>query len=182
MRFEELGVPGVQVIEIDRHDDERGFFGRVWDAEEFRARGLNPVVAQVNVGFNTRAGTLRGMHFQRPPWAEAKLIRCTRGAVFDVAADLRPDSPARFRWAGLELSMDDHRMLYVPEGCAHGYLTLTDDAEITYLTSQVYRPEAAAGVRYDDPALSIRWPADVEVISERDRAWPLLKAGAQPAK
>lgn len=175
MRFQELALPGVHLIEIEKRRDQRGFFGRAWDGEEFRARGLSSAVAQVNVGFSLSAGTLRGMHVQRDPFAEAKLVRCTRGAVYDVAVDLRPGSATHRRWVGVELTMDDHRMVYVPEGFAHGYLTLSDDAEVTYQTSQPYRPESAWGVRHDDPALSIEWPIGVRVISEQDRSWPLLQ-------
>ena len=133
---------------------------------------------QENVGFSGRAYTLRGLHFQQAPYEEVKLVRCTAGAVWDVAVDLRERSPTYRRWAGVELSAADRNMLYVPEGCAHGYLTLTDEAETRYLTSQYYEPEAASGLRYDDPALGIRWPADVVVVSEADLGWPLLETSA----
>jgi dTDP-4-dehydrorhamnose 3,5-epimerase len=174
VRFRETELAGVFVIVLEPFEDERGFFARSWSPEEFEARGLNPTIAQVNVGFNARRGTLRGLHYQRPPFEEAKLVRCTRGAIHDVAVDLRPGSTTFRRSVASELSMDNHRMMYIPEGCAHGYLTLTDDAEITYQTSQAYAPEAATGARYDDPALGIEWPIAIEVISEQDRSWALL--------
>jgi dTDP-4-dehydrorhamnose 3,5-epimerase len=169
-------LPGVFVVEPQKLVDERGFFARTWCRESFESRGLNPVVAQANIGFSPRRGTLRGLHFQVEPYAEAKLVRCSRGVVHDVAVDLRPESETFLGWVGLTLSADTHRMLYVPEGCAHGYLTLTDDAEVSYQTSQPYVPEAASGRRYDDPALGIEWPIAVEVISEQDRSWPLLSS------
>ena len=159
------------MVDLEPFEDERGFFARAWSPDEFEARGLNPALAQVNVGFNARRGTLRGLHFQHAPHQEAKLIRCTRGAIYDVAVDLRPGSPTLHRWVSVELTMDNHRMLYIPEGCAHGYVTLTDDAEIAYQTSKAYAPDAAAGARYDDPAFGIEWPIAVEVISEQDRTW-----------
>lgn len=175
MRFLPTDLPDVVIIDVEKREDHRGFFGRTWDPVEFRDHGLNPALAQINVGYSFRRGTLRGLHFQRAPHQEAKVVRCTKGAVFDVAVDLRPGSPTYHRWLGVELSMDAQRMLYVPEGFAHGYLTLTDDAEITYQTSEPYAPHAATGVRYDDPALSIDWPLPVEVVSDQDRSWPLLE-------
>ena len=174
MNFVPTALPGVFVVEPQKLVDERGFFARTWCREALESRGLNPAVAQANVGFSPRRGTLRGLHYQAEPYAEAKLVRCTRGAVHDVAVDLRPDSETFLGWVGLTLSADTHRMLYVPEGCAHGYLTLTDDAEVSYQTSHPYVREAASGRRYDDPALGIEWPIAVAVISEQDRSWPLL--------
>jgi dTDP-4-dehydrorhamnose 3,5-epimerase len=179
LRFHSTDVAGAYVVEIDPIEDERGFFARGWCAREFAENGLHATFVQENVGFSGRAGTLRGMHFQQAPHEEAKLVRCTAGAVWDVAVDLRERSPTYRRWAGVELSAADRNMLFVPEGCAHGYLTLTDSAETRYLTSQYYAPEAASGVRYDDPALGIRWPADVVVVSEADRGWPLLETGGE---
>lgn len=172
MRFTETGVAGAFLIEIERKTDDRGFFARSWCRSELEAKGLCARVEQMNVGFNRLRGTLRGMHFQAAPHAETKVVRCTRGSVFDVVVDLRPDSPTFRRWAGFELSADNGRMLYVPEGCAHGYQTLEDASEICYLTSRPYAPESARGVRHDDPAFGIRWPLPVSRISQADRGWP----------
>jgi dTDP-4-dehydrorhamnose 3,5-epimerase len=173
VRFTTTPVQGVTVVEVDRIVDDRGFFGRVWCREEFAGHGLDVDWAQANVGRSTRAGTLRGMHLQRDPHAEAKLVRCTKGAVYDVALDLRPGSPSFLHWTGVTLGADEHTMLFIPEGCAHGYQTLADDSEIVYLTSAPYAREAATGVRHDDPAFGIRWPREVAVISEQDAGWPL---------
>jgi len=173
VRFTTTPVQGAVVVGVDRITDDRGFFARVWCRDEFTQHGLEADWVQANVGWSTRAGTLRGMHYQRDPHAEVKLVRCTRGAVYDVALDLRPSSPSYLRWAGVTLSADEHTMLYIPEGCAHGYQTLTDDSEIVYLTSAPYAREAATGSRYDDPAFGIRWPREVEVISEQDAGWEL---------
>jgi dTDP-4-dehydrorhamnose 3,5-epimerase len=172
MRFEATDIPGCVVVHLERHEDKRGHFARVWDGAVFAEHGLNPTLAQCSVSFNRRKGTLRGMHYQVPPHAEAKLVRCTRGALFDVCLDLRPDSPAFRRWVGVELTPDNGRALYVPEGCAHGFLTLADATEVLYLISAPYVPEAAAGVRWDDPAFAIAWPGAVAVIHERDAAYP----------
>jgi dTDP-4-dehydrorhamnose 3,5-epimerase len=178
MRFHPTDVEGAYVIELQPIEDERGLFARAWCAREFAENGLRVAFVQENVGFSGLAGTLRGLHFQRAPHGEAKLVRCTAGAVWDVAVDLRAGSPTYLRWAGVELDAARRNMLYVPEGCAHGYLTLTDKAETRYLTSEYYAPEAAWGVRYDDPALGIRWPVEVVLASETDRTWPLLDASA----
>lgn len=140
--------------------------------------GLEADLVQSNVGFSHRKGTLRGLHFQRPPHAEVKIVRCTRGAVFDVIVDLRPDSPTYRRWYGVELSAENGKMIYVPEGCAQGYLTLTDEAETYYHTTAFYAPESASGVRYDDPALDIAWPAAVSLVSYQDQRWPYLSDSA----
>jgi dTDP-4-dehydrorhamnose 3,5-epimerase len=172
MIFAQTPLSGAYLIDIKRIEDERGFFARGFCQNEFTEHGLNPAVAQVNVAFNHRRGTVRGMHFQRAPWAEAKLVRCTRGAIFDVIVDLRPGSATRGRWFGVELTQDNRRMLYVPEDFAHGYQTLADDTEIYYQTSRVYAPQFAAGVRFDDPALAIAWPLPASVVSEQDRNWP----------
>lgn len=174
MTFRETAVEGAYLIEPAKLADERGFFARSWCRADFAARGLNPDLAQANIGFSRRRGTLRGLHYQAAPYEEAKLVRCTRGAVYDVAVDLRPQSASYLQWFGVELRADDHAMLYVPEGCAHGYLTLTDDAEICYQTSQPYVPDAATGRRYDDPELGIDWPIEIELVSAQDRSWPLL--------
>jgi len=175
MRFSETALPGAYVIDIDPHADDRGFFARGFSADEFIAHGLNPVVSQTNLSHNTRAGTLRGMHYQVPPAPEAKLVRCVRGAIHDVIVDMRPDSPTRLQWIGVDLTADNHRALYVPELFAHGFLTLADDTFVTYQVSQAYTPGTERGLRYDDPALAITWPAAVTVISEKDAAWPLLE-------
>jgi dTDP-4-dehydrorhamnose 3,5-epimerase len=173
MIFTELPIPGAFVIDLERRDDARGFFARAWCANEFEAHGLNARLVQVNLSFNERAGTLRGMHFQRPPHEEAKCVRCTRGAIYDVVLDLRQDSPSYKRWSSVELSADNRRMLYVPEGCAHGYQTLAPETETIYQVSEFYAPESEAGVRWDDPAFAIEWPETPErILSEKDASWP----------
>ncbi len=172
MIFTETDVAGAFLVEPEPVADERGFFARTWDRREFQARGLNPDLAQCSVSFNRRRGTLRGLHYQRPPHQEAKLVRCTAGAVYDVVVDLRPASPTFKRHAGATLTAANRLALYVPEGCAHGFLTLEDATEVSYQISEFYAPEAAAGVRFDDPALGIAWPAEVRVVNQRDRAYP----------
>lgn len=172
MRFSEAGLKGAYVVEIERRTDSRGFFGRGWCKREFETQGLNSQLAQVNIGFSNKKGTLRGMHYQVPPYQEVKLVRCTLGAIYDVIIDLRRGSSTYRQWFGVELTADNHRMLYVPEGCAHGYQTLADDTEVFYQTSQFYAPECARGVRYDDPAFGISWPSVARVISDADRNWP----------
>jgi dTDP-4-dehydrorhamnose 3,5-epimerase len=172
MRFTETKVAGAYLIEPEPIADERGFFARTFCREEFAANGLNPDLVQANVSWNHRKGTLRGMHYQDAPHQEAKLVRCTRGAIFDVALDLRPDSPTYLAWFGAELSDGNRHLLYVPEGCAHGFLTLTDATEVAYQMSAPYAAAAARGVRWDDPAFGIRWPGEVVVINERDRSYP----------
>ena len=172
MTFEPTAIPGVVVVRPEPFADERGHFARTWDGEAFAAHGLSPVVAQCSASFNEKSGTLRGMHYQAAPHAEAKLVRCTRGRVFDVALDLRPDSPTFKRWFGVELSAESGAALYVPEGCAHGFLTLEDASEVFYMISAPYAPEAARGVRWDDPAFGIEWPARVRAIKDRDAAYP----------
>jgi dTDP-4-dehydrorhamnose 3,5-epimerase len=172
MRFTETKVAGAFLIEPEPIADERGFFARTWCREEFADHGLTPELAQANISFNHRKGTLRGLHYQAAPHAEAKLVRSTRGAIWDLALDLRRDSPTYLAWFGAELGDANRAMLYVPEGCAHGFLTLTDDAEVAYQMSAPYAPEAARGVRFDDPAFGIEWPGEVVVINERDRTYP----------
>lgn len=174
MRFSQVDIPGARIVDLDRHEDERGWFARAWCAREFAKEGLAASVVQVNVSRNRRAGTVRGMHFQLPPSEEGKLVRCLRGRVFDVVVDLRPESPTHRRWAGVELDEASGRALYIPPGCAHGFQTLQDDCELLYLMSEFFDPATATGVRYDDPALGIRWPRPVTEISEKDRSWPLL--------
>ncbi|HET9473567.1 MAG TPA: dTDP-4-dehydrorhamnose 3,5-epimerase [Steroidobacteraceae bacterium] len=175
MLFTATPLDGVFVIDLKKITDERGFFARGWCRDTLAANGLNPNQTQLNVGFSHRRGTLRGLHFQKAPHAEVKIVRCTRGAVFDVAVDLREDSATRGQWFGVELSADNHKQLYVPEGFAHGYQTLEEDSEIEYSTTHVYAAASAGGVRYDDPAFGIRWPLPVSVISDADRKWASFK-------
>ncbi len=173
MIFTETELRGAFVVDIEPREDERGLFARAWCEDELARHGLETRVAQCNLSFNHRAGTLRGMHFQRPPHAEVKLVRCTRGAVYDVIVDLRPESPTRGRWVAVELTADNRRTLYIPEGFAHGYQTLVDATETYYQVSAAYAPDAEGGVRWDDPSFGIVWPdADERIISEKDRAWP----------
>ena len=173
MIFTETALPGAFVVELEQHQDERGFFARAWCRREFEEHGLSGRLVQCNISFNSRAGTLRGMHYQVAPSEEAKLIRCTAGAVYDVIIDLRPRSPAFERWIGVELTADNRRALYVPEGVAHGYQTLADGTETLYQVSEFYAPAAERGVRWDDPTFGIEWPATQKrIISEKDRSWP----------
>lgn len=173
MQFVETEVSGAFVLELDVHEDHRGFFARVWDPGELSAVGLNPVLAQASLSRNVHLGTLRGMHFQRPPHEEAKVVRCVRGALFDVVVDLRRDSPTYLSSHGVELTHENGRALYVPEGCAHGYQTLLEDTDVLYFISRPYAPESADGVRWDDPVFDISWPAAaLRTMSERDRSWP----------
>lgn len=174
MLFKETDVDGVFIIEPERRVDERGFFARIFCERELAERALVGRICQVNTAFSPRAGTLRGLHFQLSPHAEVKIARCLRGAVFDVAVDLRPDSPTYKRWTGVTLTEENGMMLYVPAGCAHGYLTLVPDSELMYFTSTVYAPASARGVHYNDPAFAIAWPAKVEVVSTADLSWPIF--------
>jgi len=172
MIFSETILPGVFLIEFQPHHDERGFFARTWCEQEFRTNGLNPAVVQCNISSNRCRGTLRGMHLQTKPFEEAKLVRCTKGSLYDVALDLRPESLTYLQWTAAELTANNHRALYIPEGCAHGFLTLEDNTEVFYQMSMAYHPEAGRGVRWNDPAFHIAWPCEVQVISERDRTYP----------
>ena len=173
MIFRETRLKGAFVIEIQCLEDERGFFGRLFCRREFIERGLNPDVAQSSISFNRKAGTLRGMHYQEEPYAENKVVRCTRGGLYDVILDLRPDSQTCGQWAAVELTGENRRMLYIPKGFAHGFQTLTDDTEVVYQMSEFYHPECARGVRWNDPAFGIQWPApDRTILSEKDRDWP----------
>jgi dTDP-4-dehydrorhamnose 3,5-epimerase len=172
VKFVALGIPGAYVVELEPVADERGFFARAWCDAEFAAHGIEARLTQCSVSFNRREGTLRGMHYQRPPHEESKLVRCTRGAVRDVIVDLRRDSPACRRWEGVDLSADNRRAVFVPPGVAHGFLTLADDTEVFYQIAGEYEPGSAAGVRWNDPAFGIHWPAAVRVISDRDRDYP----------
>jgi dTDP-4-dehydrorhamnose 3,5-epimerase len=162
----------VYCVHLERIEDHRGHFARGWCQREFEAVGLVGRLVQLNVARTLKRGTLRGMHFQDPPHAEAKLVRCTSGAIFDVIIDLRPDSATHKQWFGVELTAENDRMIYAPPGCAHGYVTLSDNAEIYYLTSEFYSPQSARGVRFDDPAFGIDWPLPVSTISDVDQHWP----------
>jgi dTDP-4-dehydrorhamnose 3,5-epimerase len=176
MIFSETTLAGAMIIDVSRMADERGFFARCFSADEFAARGLPAAMPQCSVSFNTRKGTLRGMHFQAAPHAEDKLVRCTAGSIFDVIVDLRPASPTRGRWFGVELTAANRRSLFVPKGFAHGFVTLLDDSEVLYMISTPYAPGYEHGVRWNDPALAIDWPIEPAVISARDAAYPLLDA------
>lgn len=181
MEFTSTPIQGAYVIEPRRIGDERGFFARLWCERELADRGLETTVRQTNIGTSRIRGTLRGLHYQRQPHSEVKLIRCPRGAIFDVIVDLRPESPSYRQWYGVELDQGNCRALYVPAGCAQGYITLADDTEIYYHTSRFYAPQAATGVRWDDPAFAIEWPLAPAVISDADRNWPdFVPSAAQP--
>ena len=175
MIFKETPLKGAFVLEPEEKSDERGLFARTFCRREFEAHGLNPTVAQCNLSYNNKAGTLRGMHFQLPPAAEVKLVRCTRGAVFDVIVDMRQDSETYLQHFGVELSADNRKALYVPELFAHGYQTLEDGAEVAYQVSEFYTPGQEGGLRYNDPDLGIDWPQEVTVVSDKDETWKLLK-------
>jgi len=172
MIFTPTALAGVWRIGLDKRSDERGYFARTWCAREFAEHGLNAQLAQCNTSYNARRGTLRGLHFQTAPFEEAKLVRCTRGAIFDVAVDLRPSSPTYLRHAAATLTAEDGDLFYIPEGCAHGFLTLADHTEVFYQMSQFYAPDHGAGARWNDPAFGIAWPIPVSVISPRDAAYP----------
>jgi dTDP-4-dehydrorhamnose 3,5-epimerase len=174
MILKETELGGCYLVDLDRHEDERGFFARTYDAAEFAARGLTSEVSQCSVSYNVDVGTLRGLHYQVEPWAEAKLVRCTRGRIFDVAVDLRPDSPTFAEWTGVELSDESGTGVFIPEGVAHGFLTLEKGSEVAYQISAPFHPEAFRGIRWDDPHLSIDWPAEPRRISERDANLPFL--------
>ena len=171
MKLSPVSLAGAFVIDLERIEDDRGFFARSFCAEDFRKAGLDPAVAQCNVSFNARRGTLRGLHFQAAPREEAKLVRCTRGAIFDAIVDLRADSPTRRKWFGAELSAANRRALYVPKGFAHGFQTLVDDSEVLYMMSEFHDPGLARGVAWNDPAFAIEWPISNPFISERDRGY-----------
>jgi dTDP-4-dehydrorhamnose 3,5-epimerase len=172
VRFTELELAGVFLIELERIEDERGFFARAWGADELEERGLESRVAQCNLSLSGKSGTIRGLHFQRPPYEEVKLIRCLHGAFHDVVVDLRSDSSSYKRWLGVDLTAENRRMLYVPKGFAHGFQTLVDNTEAFYMVSEFFTPDAEAGVRYDDPSFGITWPLSPTVISDKDRSWP----------
>ena len=174
MIFNETPLKGAFVLEPEEKSDDRGLFARTFCRREFEAHGLNPTVAQCNLNYNHKAGTLRGMHFQLPPAAEVKLVRCTRGAGLDVIVDLREDSETYLQHFGIELSADNRKMLYVPELFAHGYQALEDSSEVAYQVSEFYTPGQEGGLRYNDPDLGIDWPQEVTVVSDKDANWELL--------
>jgi dTDP-4-dehydrorhamnose 3,5-epimerase len=172
MKFTETKLKGAFIVEIEKLTDDRGFFGRSWCRKEFEAYGLTSRVVQTNVSFNRKKATLRGMHYQIAPHQESKLIRCTRGAIYDVIIDLRSELPTYKQWVGVELTADNYSMLFVPEGFSHGFMTLMDNTEITYQVSEFYTPGSEKGIRFNDPTFRIRWPLEVSVISDKDRTWP----------
>jgi len=175
MHFTETNLIGAWIVDPNPYEDDRGRFMRAWCAREFAEHGLDFLPVQANMGFSVRKGTVRGMHLQEAPALEAKLVRCTRGAIFDVVLDVRPESPSYGEWYGAELSAENGRMLYVPERCAHGYQTLEDSTEIYYMASEFYAPNSVRGVRFNDPAFRIQWPLVATVVSEQDRNWPLVE-------
>lgn len=172
MKFSQTDIAGAYLIDIEPITDERGFFARSWCRQEFEKRGLNLGIAQCNISFNKKRGTLRGMHYQVEPYMETKIVRCTAGAIYDVIVDLRPESSMFRKWIAVELSAENRRMLYIPPGVAHGFQTLADDTEILYQISEFYHPDSSRGVRWDDPAFGIKWPSADRVISEKDRQHP----------
>ena len=175
MKFTETKVSGVFLIEPELHADDRGSFARSFCIDEFNEAGIDIQVVQANISFNKYSGAVRGMHYQVSPHAEAKVVRCTSGALYDVVVDLRPDSPSYCQWIAIELNAENRHAMFVPKGCAHGFQTLVDGTEVSYLMSERYVPEAASGVRYDDPAFGIDWPLKVSSVSDRDRSWPDFK-------
>jgi dTDP-4-dehydrorhamnose 3,5-epimerase len=176
MVFTAARIPGVYIVEPDKLEDERGFFARTFCQREFEAHGLTTRVAQCSLSFNPRKATLRGMHYQVAPYAETKLVRCTQGAVYDVLADLRQDSPTFLQWLAVELTAKNRKLLCIPEGVAHGFQTLADDSELFYQISEFHHPECARGVRWNDPVLNIHWPLPPAIVSERDAGFPLLSS------
>ena len=172
MIFTETKLKGAYIIDISRVSDERGFFGRAWCKKEFEAAGLNTDAVQANVSYNKYRGTIRGMHYQVAPFTESKTVRCTSGSIFDVIIDLRPDSPTFKQWVGVELTADSFRMLYVPDGFAHGFITLEDHSSVHYMVTEYYTPGAETGIRFDDPAFNIEWPMQPKVVSDKDKSHP----------
>jgi len=180
MRFRPAGLAGSWLIDLDRFEDERGFFARIWDEAVFAEHGIPVRNLQTNISYNVHRGTTRGLHWQVPPYAESKFLRCTRGSVFDVAVDLRPDSPTFRQWQGHVIDAASHVMVYVPEYCAHGYQALEDGAEVSYQVSHPYVPGSERGLRWDDPTLRIEWPITEGVImSDKDRSWPDLETAVR---
>lgn len=179
LKFTETSLPGAYLIDIEAHLDERGFFARLFSAREFRSAGLRGDLTEVSLSANTKARTLRGMHFQHPPHAECKLVHVSRGAIFDVAVDIRPESPSFGKWLGIELSRTNPKALYIPQGFAHGFLTLEDDTDVIYHITDTFAPEAAVGFSWNDPNVGIEWPFPPVVISDRDAALPPLSESFQ---
>jgi dTDP-4-dehydrorhamnose 3,5-epimerase len=174
MVFTETKLKGAYIIDIDRKEDSRGFFARAFCQKEFEAHGLKPIIAQANIAYNNQKGTLRGMHFQYPPSAETKFVRCTRGGILDIIVDIRPESPTYLQHVAVELNEDNHRGLYVPERFAHGYQVLADKTETSYQVGEFYAPGAESGLVYNDPRLGLEWPLPISVISEKDQGWKVL--------
>ena len=174
MIFTETRLKGAYMVDIERMEDNRGFFARSFCQHEFESHGLKPIIAQANIAFNRQKGTLRGMHFQRPPAAETKLVRCTRGSVLDIVVDLRPESPTYLQHVAVELNEDNRRALYVPERFAHGYQVLLDNTEVTYQVGEFYTPGVEGGLSYSDPRLGLQWPLPVSAISDKDGHWKSL--------
>ena len=172
MKFTALELEGAFVIEVNKMEDQRGFFGRLWCEKEFKDHNLNTNIVQSNVSLSKKKGTLRGMHFQRGSHAETKLVRCTRGSVYDVIVDLRPDSPTFKKWCGVELTADNYKMIYVPENFAHGFLTLEDNSEVYYMVTQFYSSEHEGGLHYSDSDINIEWPIEINEISDKDDKHP----------
>jgi dTDP-4-dehydrorhamnose 3,5-epimerase len=175
MIFTETKLKGAYILDLERREDARGFFARAFCQKEFEAHGLKPMIVQANVVFNIKKATLRGMHFQYPPAAETKLVRCPRGAILDIIVDLRPESPTYLDHIAVELSEDNQRSLYVPERFAHGYQVLRDGTETSYQVGEFYTPGCEGGLRYDDPRLGLQWPLPIGIVSEKDKAWKLLE-------
>jgi dTDP-4-dehydrorhamnose 3,5-epimerase len=175
MIFTKLSLDGAYLIEPQPIIDNRGFFSRIVCEDEFKKHGLTNNWVQQNIAFNHKKGTLRGMHYQKDPFGEVKVVRCIQGSIYDAIVDLRKESSTYKKWLGIELSAKNHKMLYIPEGFAHGYLTLTDDTEIAYLVSQSYHPDAEAGIRYDDPLINIEWLDEILLVSDKDKKLPCLK-------
>jgi dTDP-4-dehydrorhamnose 3,5-epimerase len=179
--YNETALEGSYILEVEKVEDERGFFARSWCKEELESHGLNADLAQCSLSFNYKMGTLRGMHFQIPPHGETKLVRCTKGSIFDVIVDLRVKTSTYMKWMGVELSADNRKMLYIPKGFAHGFQTLTDDSEVFYFISEAYHPEAVRGVHWNDPVFRITWPeVNERVISSKDQNWPMIVQGQTP--
>lgn len=172
MIFKKTKIKDAHIIEVEKLEDDRGFFARIWDAKEMKKLGLDAKISQANMSRSVKKGTIRGLHYQLYPYGEAKVIRCTKGAIFDVIIDLRPKSPSYLKWMGVELTEANHRMLYVPKYCAHAFLTTEENTEVSYLVSQFYTPNSESGIRYNDPAFNIKWPIKVSVASEKDKSWP----------
>lgn len=172
MIFRETKLKGAFIIEVEKREDDRGFFARAWCKKEFEEHGLTANTVQSNIAFSKRKGTLRGLHYQGAPYGEVKVVRCTLGSLYDVLVDLRPGSSTYRQWVGVELASDNYKMVYVPEGFAHGYQTLEDNTEVTYQVSQFYFPDFERGIRYDDPGIGIDWPLLVKIISDKDKGWP----------